>query len=137
MSAAREGAEGARESAEDILAEELAKTEEALNAAEELSKIEIAAAKEEAAAKIAAKDAEMAKAVAEVERRMEEEVAAAQAIDLLAPLTTSPTLVTIHTAIRARVPTLTVDRSPAPDITALTDLITSGELERACPSQLA
>ena len=45
MSAAREGAEGARESAEDILAEELAKTEEALNAAEELSKIEIAAAK--------------------------------------------------------------------------------------------
>jgi histidine ammonia-lyase len=64
-------------------------------------------------------------------------LAAAQAIDLLAPLTTSPTLVTIHTSIRARVPTLTVDRSPAPDIAALTDLITSGELERACPSQLA
>jgi histidine ammonia-lyase len=64
-------------------------------------------------------------------------LAAAQAIDLLAPLTTSPALATIHAAVRARVPALTVDRSPAPDIAALTSLITSGDLERACPSQLA
>jgi hypothetical protein len=34
------------------------------------------------------------------------------------------------------VPTLTVDRSPAPDIAAVAALIADGALERACASQL-
>ena len=64
-------------------------------------------------------------------------MSAAQAIDLLAPLTTSPALAAVHAAIRARVPMLTDDRTPAPDITSIAAMITSGDLERACPVQLA
>jgi len=64
-------------------------------------------------------------------------MAAAQAIDLLAPLTTSPALAAVHAAIRAHVPMLTADRTPAPDITSITTLMHSGALERACPVQLA
>jgi len=64
-------------------------------------------------------------------------MAAAQAIDLLSPLTTSPALAAVHAAIRAQVPMLTDDRTPAPDITSITSLMHSGALERACPVQLA
>ena len=57
---------------------------------------------------------------------------AAQAIDLLRPLTTSPPLARVHAALRAHVPTLDEDRPPARDIERITALIARGELERAC-----
>ncbi len=57
---------------------------------------------------------------------------ACQAIDLLAPLTTSAPLARVHQAVRARVPRLVDDRPPAPDLAAITDLIANGTLERAC-----
>ena len=57
---------------------------------------------------------------------------AAQAIDLLAPLTTSRALQAAHAAVRAVVPTLTGDRPPAPDIEAISKLIDDGTLESAC-----
>ncbi|MBM3752120.1 MAG: histidine ammonia-lyase [Acidimicrobiia bacterium] len=61
---------------------------------------------------------------------------AAQAIDLLAPLATSPALAAIHRAIRAEVPMLGDDRPPSPDITILASMVITGALERACPMQL-
>ena len=61
-----------------------------------------------------------------------EVLAATQALDLLAPLTTAPPLQRAHAAVRAVVPTLTADRSPAPDIDAVTTLIDTANLERAC-----
>jgi len=57
---------------------------------------------------------------------------AAQAIDLLHPLASSPLLTNVHRALRQRVPTLEHDRPPSPDIVAIAALIASGELERAC-----
>lgn len=57
---------------------------------------------------------------------------AAQAIDLLAPLTTSRALQAAHACVRAVVPTLTGDRPPAPDIEAISELIDDGTLESAC-----
>jgi histidine ammonia-lyase len=63
-------------------------------------------------------------------------LAACQAVDLLAPLTTSPPLARVHAAVRARVPVLTADRPPAPDLTAIRDLIAGELLERACDLQL-
>jgi histidine ammonia-lyase len=57
---------------------------------------------------------------------------AAQAHDLLQPLRSSPPLVRVHDALRARVPTLEHDRPPSPDIGAITELIATGALERAC-----
>jgi histidine ammonia-lyase len=57
---------------------------------------------------------------------------ACQAIDLLAPLTTSPGLAGVHALVRSRVPTLDEDRPPAPDINVITELIATGELEDAC-----
>ena len=57
---------------------------------------------------------------------------ACQAIDLLTPLVSSPPLARVHHCVRARVPMLDDDRPPAPDIDAITKLIESGELERAC-----
>jgi histidine ammonia-lyase len=55
-----------------------------------------------------------------------------QAIDLLAPLTTSPPLSRVHGFIRSRVPTLVDDRPPSSDLAAITEMIASGDLERAC-----
>ncbi len=60
-----------------------------------------------------------------------EMLCACQAIDLLAPLGTSPLLARVHACIRARVPTLGEDRPPAPDIAAIEELIASAEIERA------
>ena len=61
---------------------------------------------------------------------------ACQAIDLLAPLTTSPALARVHARVRSRVPTLDDDRPPAPDIEAISTLIIDGALERACGAEV-
>jgi histidine ammonia-lyase len=57
---------------------------------------------------------------------------ACQAIDLLAPLATSPALKHVHELVRSRVPMLDDDRAPAPDIVAITELIATNALEDAC-----
>jgi histidine ammonia-lyase len=57
---------------------------------------------------------------------------ACQAIDLLAPLTTSAPLARVHERIRTRVSTLDDDRSTSADLHAIASIIASGELERAC-----
>ena len=59
-----------------------------------------------------------------------------QAIDLLAPLATSAPLARVHAAIRDRVPTLDDDRPPSRDLTAIAELIASGELERAAAANV-
>jgi histidine ammonia-lyase len=41
-------------------------------------------------------------------------------------------LAAVHACVRSRVPTLDDDRSPAPDIAAIIELIATGELENAC-----
>jgi histidine ammonia-lyase len=56
---------------------------------------------------------------------------ACQAIDLLAPLATSPPLRNVHRLVRSRVPMLDDDRAAAPDIVAITDLIATNALEDA------
>jgi histidine ammonia-lyase len=61
---------------------------------------------------------------------------ACQAIDLLAPLTTSPPLARVCAHVRAAVPTLDEDRPPAPDIEWLAATIGSGSLERACGAEV-
>ena len=60
-----------------------------------------------------------------------EVLCACQAVDLHAPLRTSAPLMRAHAAVRQQVPTLTDDRSPAPDIDAITKLIRDGKLEYA------
>ena len=57
---------------------------------------------------------------------------ACQAIDFLAPLTTSPALAGVHALIRSRVPALDADRAPSPDIATIAELIASRALEDAC-----
>ena len=57
---------------------------------------------------------------------------ACQAIDLLAPLTTSQRLQRVHARVRSIVPRLAGDRPPAPDIEAITKLIDDGSLEASC-----
>ena len=57
---------------------------------------------------------------------------ACQAIDLLAPLTTSAPLARVHALVRSRVPTLDRDRAPAPDIAAIVDAIETNAIENAC-----
>jgi histidine ammonia-lyase len=61
-----------------------------------------------------------------------EALLACQAIDLLAPLATSPALAPAHARVRSDVPTLTDDRPPSPDIESISNLIARGSLERAC-----
>ena len=56
---------------------------------------------------------------------------ACQAIDLRAPLESSPSLMSAYKIVRARVKTLVTDRSPSPDLDAIVELIRSGELEYA------
>jgi histidine ammonia-lyase len=63
-------------------------------------------------------------------------LAACQAIDLLAPLTTSPPLGRAHAAVRAVVPTLEEDRPPSPDIAAIASLIRTGAIARAVGSDI-
>jgi histidine ammonia-lyase len=57
---------------------------------------------------------------------------ACQAIDLLAPLTTSPLLARVHALVRAQVPALDQDRALAPDIAAIVALVAAGEVDAAC-----
>jgi histidine ammonia-lyase len=61
---------------------------------------------------------------------------ACQAIDLLAPLATSPALAPVHARVRSDVPTLVDDRPPAPDIETISKLITRESLERACATEV-
>ncbi len=76
------------------------------------------------------------KAEASVSRAREviaiEILCACQAIDLLAPLTSSPALQRVHQLVRSRVPALDDDRAPAPDIAAIGELIATHALEDAC-----
>lgn len=58
-----------------------------------------------------------------------EVLCACQALDLLAPLESSPALMRAQRAVRERVPTLAGDRPPAPDIDAITELIRRGTVE--------
>jgi histidine ammonia-lyase len=58
-------------------------------------------------------------------------LSAAQAIDLLAPLSTSPALDRVHARVRTRVPPLDTDRPPSPDIAALDEMIARGDVESA------
>jgi histidine ammonia-lyase len=57
---------------------------------------------------------------------------AAEAHDLLRPLVTSPPLLAVHRLVRRHVAPLEHDRPPSRDLAAITELITSGDLERAC-----
>jgi histidine ammonia-lyase len=57
---------------------------------------------------------------------------ACQAIDLLAPLATSPPLQRVHALVRSRVHALAADRAPAPDIAAIVALIAARDVEDAC-----
>jgi histidine ammonia-lyase len=61
-----------------------------------------------------------------------EMLCACQAIDLLAPLTTSPRLQAVHARVRAAVPPLAGDRPPSPDIERIAAMILDGSLESAC-----
>jgi len=80
-----------------------------------------------AAALKASRALELARQVIAVEL-----LCACQAIDLLAPLTSSAPLMRVHETIRARVPTLERDRPPSRDIAQITAMIAAGDLERAC-----
>ena len=79
----------------------------------------------------AARALELARAVIAVEF-----LCACQAIDLLAPLRTSPALARAHDFIRTRVPALDADRSTSNDLAAITELIAAGEIERACATKV-
>jgi histidine ammonia-lyase len=56
---------------------------------------------------------------------------ACQALDLLSPLTTSTPLAAVLAAVREHVPTLVDDRSPAPDLDRIVQMIRSGTIEYA------
>lgn len=60
-----------------------------------------------------------------------EVLCACQALDLLTPLTTSDPLARVHRAVRERVATLTDDRTLAPDLDRIAQMIRSGALEYA------
>jgi histidine ammonia-lyase len=60
-----------------------------------------------------------------------EMLCACQAIDLRAPLASTPALMGAHAAVRAVVPTLDADRPPSGDLEAIAQLISSGALEYA------
>jgi histidine ammonia-lyase len=57
---------------------------------------------------------------------------ACQAIDLLAPLKTSPALAPVHARVRSEVPMLVDDRPPSSDIETIAKLIARGAVERSC-----
>ncbi len=65
-----------------------------------------------------------------------EVLCACQAIDLLAPLTTSPALAQVHRLVRTRVPTLDEDRSTSADIVAISELIETSAFEDACEGRV-
>jgi histidine ammonia-lyase len=57
---------------------------------------------------------------------------ACEAIDLLAPLVSSAALMRVHDFIRAQVPVVDHDRSLSNDLREISEMIASGDLERAC-----
>jgi histidine ammonia-lyase len=57
-------------------------------------------------------------------------LAAAQGIEFLRPLRSSPPLEAVHALLRERCPSIAVDRYLAPDIEKATALVTSGALAR-------
>ena len=61
-----------------------------------------------------------------------EVLCACQALDLLAPLTTSAPLQRVHAFVRGIAPTLTDDRPPSPDIERIASALLDGTFERAC-----
>ena len=61
---------------------------------------------------------------------------ACQALDLLAPLATSPALQTVHAAVRSVVPPLATDRPPSPDIERIAAMIADGTLESSCAREV-
>jgi histidine ammonia-lyase len=61
---------------------------------------------------------------------------ACQAIDLLAPLTTSPALQNVHACVRSVVPRLDGDRPPAPDIERIVAMIGDGTFESSCGGEV-
>jgi len=61
---------------------------------------------------------------------------ACQALDLLAPLQTSPPLQRVHRHVRSVVPPLADDRPPAPDIEAIAVMIADGTLESSCGAEV-
>ena len=61
---------------------------------------------------------------------------ACQAIDLLAPLATSPALAAVHQLVRSRVPMLDDDRSTSSDIVAIAELIETSAFEDACDGRV-
>jgi len=63
-------------------------------------------------------------------------MSAAQAIDLLAPLSTSAPLARAHALVRSRIAPLDRDRPPAPDILEISRMIADGSLERACATEV-
>ena len=65
-----------------------------------------------------------------------EMLCACQALDLLAPLRTSPRLQRVHDRIRAVVPPLAGDRPPAPDIESIAALIADGAVESSCGGEV-
>jgi histidine ammonia-lyase len=61
---------------------------------------------------------------------------ACQAIDLLAPISTSSRLQRVHAYIREAVPHLSGDRPPAPDIERIAEMIVDGSLESSCAQEV-
>jgi histidine ammonia-lyase len=61
---------------------------------------------------------------------------ACQALDLLAPLATSPLLQRVLAHVRSQVPTLTDDRSPSPDIERIAAMIARGTLDASCGGEV-
>jgi histidine ammonia-lyase len=61
---------------------------------------------------------------------------ACQALDLLAPLTSSAILQRVHARVREAVPPLTDDRPPAPDIETISRMIEDGTLESSCGAEV-
>ncbi|HEU4690466.1 MAG TPA: aromatic amino acid lyase, partial [Vicinamibacterales bacterium] len=61
-----------------------------------------------------------------------EMLCACQAIDLLEGLATSAPLARVHALVRERVPILGSDRPPSRDIHEISQLIESGDIDRAC-----
>jgi histidine ammonia-lyase len=84
-----------------------------------------------AAALKAVRVVELARSVVAVEL-----LCACQAIDLLAPLTSSPPLARVHAFVRTRVPSLDDDRPPSRDLAVIGEMIASGDLERACATKV-
>jgi histidine ammonia-lyase len=62
--------------------------------------------------------------------------AAAQAVDLRAPIAPSPAGAAVHQVIRSKVAPLDADRVPTPDVEAIASLILSGQVRRAVEEKL-